>query len=123
MADKYPEGKFIQDDEGELELKIAPCDGRVIMSWGKAVSWVGFTPSGARDAAKALIKNAEEAERQIAHQSRSIPILRNSSPASLQLVCQASIINESITDVLKLLDLIIPPPLVRIWRIIRVPSL
>ena len=66
MADKHPEGKINQDDEGQLELKIAPYDGRVIVSWGKSVSWVGFTPAGARDAAKALIKNAEEAERQIA---------------------------------------------------------
>jgi hypothetical protein len=46
MADKYPKGKFIQDDEGELELKIAPCDGRVIMSWGKAVSWVALLRPG-----------------------------------------------------------------------------
>jgi hypothetical protein len=31
------QGKINQDDEGELELKIAPYKRRVIMSWGKSV--------------------------------------------------------------------------------------
>jgi hypothetical protein len=34
MADKYPDGKINQDDEGELELKTVVYEGRVIMSWG-----------------------------------------------------------------------------------------
>ena len=43
MADKYPDGKINQDDEGKLELKTVVYEGRVIMSWGKPVSWIGLT--------------------------------------------------------------------------------
>ena len=67
MADKYPEGKINQDDERELELKTVVYEGRVIMSLGKPVSWIGFTHLQSATPQKALIKNAEEAERQIAH--------------------------------------------------------
>ena len=47
-------------------MKTVVYEGRVIMSWGKSVSWIGLTRLES-DAAKALIKNAEEAQRQIAH--------------------------------------------------------
>ena len=67
MADKYPDGKINQDDEGELELKTVVYEGRVIMSWGQPGFMDRPYSSGERDAAKALIKNAEEAERQIAY--------------------------------------------------------
>jgi hypothetical protein len=67
MADKYPDGKINQDDEGKLELKTVVYEGRVIMSWGQPGFLDRPYSSGERYAAKALIKNAEEAQRQIAH--------------------------------------------------------
>ena len=65
MPKKHPEGKLTQSDEGELEFKIAPFEGRVIMDWGKPVQWIGLAPSHARAIAAALIKNADEAEQQV----------------------------------------------------------
>jgi hypothetical protein len=48
MADKYPEGKLTESDDGELEFKIAVFEERVIMDWGKPVQWIGLSPAGAR---------------------------------------------------------------------------
>jgi hypothetical protein len=64
MSNKYPEGKLTQSD-GELEFRITAVDGRVVMDWGQPVQWVGLTPSEARAIADALVRQAEEAERQI----------------------------------------------------------
>jgi hypothetical protein len=65
MADKYPEGKLTENDEGELDFKIGVREGRVIMNWGKPVQWIGLRPVDARAMAASLIKNAEEAEQQL----------------------------------------------------------
>jgi hypothetical protein len=68
MADKYPDGKINQDDEGKLELKtVVYYEGRRDHVLGETGFMDRLYSSGERDAAKALIKNAEEAERQIAH--------------------------------------------------------
>jgi hypothetical protein len=65
MADKYPEGKLTESDEGELEFKIGVFEERVIMDWGKPVKWIGLRPAEARAIAASLIKNAEAAEQQL----------------------------------------------------------
>jgi hypothetical protein len=65
MPKRYPEGKLTQSDHGELEFRITAVDGRVVMDWGQPVQWVGLTPSEARAIADALVRQAEEAERQL----------------------------------------------------------
>ncbi len=65
MADKYPEGKLTNSDDGELQFKIAVFEERVIMDWGKPVQWIGLRPAEARAIAASLIENAEEAEQQL----------------------------------------------------------
>jgi hypothetical protein len=42
MARNHSEGKLTQSDEGELEFKITPYKGRVIMDWGKLAQWIGM---------------------------------------------------------------------------------
>jgi hypothetical protein len=44
VAREHSDGKLTQSDEGELEFKITPYKGRVIMDWGKLVQWIGLTP-------------------------------------------------------------------------------
>jgi hypothetical protein len=39
---KYPDGKIHKTDEGELKLAIGVKEGRVIIDFGKDLSWVGF---------------------------------------------------------------------------------
>ena len=65
MLRKYPDGKITIDDEGEFEFRVGALDGRVILDWGgRAVNWVGLSPSQARNVAQLLIKWASEAEQQ-----------------------------------------------------------
>lgn len=64
MADKYPQGKLTESDEGELEFSIAVHEGRVILNWGKPVQWIGVPPAKARAIAASLLRTAEEAEEQ-----------------------------------------------------------
>jgi hypothetical protein len=65
MADKYPDGKLTESDEGELEFKIGVFEERVIMDWGKPVKWIALRPAEARTIAASLIKKAEAAEQQL----------------------------------------------------------
>lgn len=58
----FPEGKFDANDEGELQCAITNEKGRVLIDFGKSLSWVGFTPASAREFAGLLIKNANSAE-------------------------------------------------------------
>ncbi len=39
---EYPQGHLRDDDEGELHLGIGVSEGKVIINFGKAVSWIGF---------------------------------------------------------------------------------
>lgn len=39
---KYPDGKLNDDDEGSLKIALLIEDNRVIIDFGKKVSWLGF---------------------------------------------------------------------------------
>lgn len=51
-----------EHDEGALIMAIGPEDGRVVIRFGKNVSWVGMGPWGAREMARRLIDAANQAE-------------------------------------------------------------
>jgi len=52
----FPEGKLNEDDKGELQLAIGTQDGKVIMSFGIPVSWIGFSSQQARQIAATLLE-------------------------------------------------------------------
>ena len=58
----FPEGKFNENDQGQMSLAVAAQDGKVIVAFGKDVAWMGLTPDGARDLADTLRANADKAE-------------------------------------------------------------
>jgi hypothetical protein len=58
---KFPEGKLIPDDEGELNVGITSYNGNVIMHFGKPVTWIGLPPEAAVKVAQAIIDRAIEA--------------------------------------------------------------
>lgn len=42
MKSIYPDGMISKDDEGVLEIKTYIKDGRVVIDFGKDLSWLGF---------------------------------------------------------------------------------
>lgn len=59
---KFPEGKLTEHDEGELTFGIGHKNGKVILSFGKEVAWIGMGPDLALDLAELLIEHAEQCE-------------------------------------------------------------
>ena len=57
---EFPEGKVSEDDEGELQLAVGRQGGKVIISFGKAVSWIGIDPGQAEELGNIIIKKAKE---------------------------------------------------------------
>ena len=55
---KFPEGKLVPSDEGEIAFGITHKNGKVVMSFGKPVAWVGFGPAQATELAGILRKHA-----------------------------------------------------------------
>ena len=58
---KYSDGKISDDDEGELKMAMYVQDGRVVLDFGKNISWIGFDKKTLR----ALINGLEEKYKQI----------------------------------------------------------
>lgn len=55
---KFPEGKLTESDEGEIAFGITHKNGKVVVSFGKPVAWVGFGPAQATELAGLLRKYA-----------------------------------------------------------------
>ena len=58
---QFPEGKLTPEDEGEIRIGITDMDGKVVMDFGKATTWIGFTPDQAEGIADTLRARAEKA--------------------------------------------------------------
>ena len=60
---EYPQGKYTEDDEGELNIALAadPRNGKVLMHFGKPIVWLGMSPEDAEALAVRLIAKAREA--------------------------------------------------------------
>jgi hypothetical protein len=69
----FPDGKISPDDDGGLVFKIIKDveNQRIILDFGKNVSWLGFLPEQALEFAKILVDDATElmAERDKAKES------------------------------------------------------
>ena len=61
---KFPKGKLNKDDEGELQIAVGVDrkEKKVLINFGKPVSWAGLDPDGARDLATVLNQKADAAE-------------------------------------------------------------
>lgn len=57
---KFPEGKLNHNDEGGIMIGLTTKDGKVVMDFGKATHWIGFTKEEARKLGEALIRRSEE---------------------------------------------------------------
>lgn len=55
---RFPEGKIVDHDEGELKSAITTYKGKVIVSFGKPVAFVGLTAKQAVEFADILKKHA-----------------------------------------------------------------
>lgn len=61
---KYPEGKIVDSDEGEISIAVGHMDRRVIIDFGTPTSWLGMPIEQAREFANAVHRRADMAERQ-----------------------------------------------------------
>lgn len=51
----FPQGKLAPDDEGGLRMAVGEKDGKIVIDFGKQVSWIGLSPKDARDLARLLL--------------------------------------------------------------------
>lgn len=54
----YPRGKFCEDDEGELQMRICMQDKTIIIDFGKPVTWLGLAKKDAVNLANSLLEKA-----------------------------------------------------------------
>lgn len=58
---QHPEGMLTSDDEGEIKIAIGVHEGKVVINFGKPVSWIGFSPAQARALAESIRKASHRA--------------------------------------------------------------
>lgn len=56
---RFPLGKLVPEDEGEIAIGFAHTDGKVVIDFGKPAAWIGFTPEQADEIADTLRKHAD----------------------------------------------------------------
>ncbi len=58
---RFPLGKLAEEDAGETAMAVGHTKGKVFLNFGKSMSWIGFTPSQARQLAAHLLEHANAA--------------------------------------------------------------
>jgi hypothetical protein len=58
LLGEYPHGKLNNTDEGAIAVGIGHQQGKVVIQFPKAVSWLGFTPEQAIQIAETLVEHA-----------------------------------------------------------------
>lgn len=61
-TNQFPEGKLTEQDQGEIRVAVGSHEGKVIMNFGKPISWIGFTKEQAREIGTLLIRRSEEVD-------------------------------------------------------------
>jgi hypothetical protein len=59
----FPGGKLTDHDEGEIRIAIGHKNGKVVVAFGKPISWIGFSPEQARELAEHIIKHSHAVEK------------------------------------------------------------
>lgn len=57
---QYPDGKLMDDDEGELTIAVWHKDKNVVISFGTHVSWIALPPDEAIRLGETIITRAKE---------------------------------------------------------------
>jgi len=55
---EFPEGKLVEEDQGEMKFAIGTRDGKVIIDFGEKMGWIGFTPKQAMELSAMIVKHA-----------------------------------------------------------------
>lgn len=55
---KFPHGKLVPADEGEIRFAVAHAAGKVIIDFGKPTAWLGMQPEQAIALAEAIKRHA-----------------------------------------------------------------
>ena len=58
-AGRFPHGKIDSKDGGEIAIQITTSEEELVLSFGKAIAWIGFTPEQAHVLAGKLIAWAD----------------------------------------------------------------
>lgn len=58
---EFPDGKLSPDDEGAIAMAVGHVAGRVKLSFGKPVAWLGLRPQEVVELAQLLIDHAKAA--------------------------------------------------------------
>lgn len=58
---KFPDGKLVPHDEGEIRFGVTHKGGKVIIDFGEPVHWIGMTPDQAKLLAASLITRSGKA--------------------------------------------------------------
>jgi len=67
---KIPPESLIDDDEGEILVKITAAGGQVVIAFRQPIDSIGFSPELARALAQALLIRAKECDRSAANVRR-----------------------------------------------------
>lgn len=57
---RFPEGKLVPQDEGEIRFAVGRAKGKVIIEFGKSVHWVGMSGEQAIDLGRSLMKQGRK---------------------------------------------------------------
>lgn len=56
---RFPEGKLVEHDEGEIQFSIETFKNKIVLNFNKSVKWVGMNKQQAKELGELLIKRSE----------------------------------------------------------------
>lgn len=59
---EFPQGKLDESDEGGLQIAVGVHEGKVVIHFGKLISWIGFDGRQARQLAESIRQKSYQAE-------------------------------------------------------------
>ena len=59
---RFPQGKLSSDDQGELRMAVVadPIHKKVVISFGKEITWIGFDMAQAAELGELLIEKSKQ---------------------------------------------------------------
>lgn len=71
---EFPKGKMHPEDEGQIKLGVTVRGNKVLLMFGKPITWLGMDPEDARKIALALMECAAQVEKP------ALPVIRMAKP-------------------------------------------